>query len=366
MAVRGALRAASRSAGVSSIRIASVPAAHVYVQHLAAIATADGVVRLTDPPPPGVTDPAQWWPPAMLDPDWIRFHADDFDVMHVHFGFDALSAADLSAVADALDEVGKPLVYTVHDLRNPHHRTPAAHDAHLGVLIRRAAALITLTPAAAREIRSRWGRDAVVLPHPHVVDFDRMQRDVERADDGFVVGIHAKSLRASMDPLPVVQAIAQLRQELPRLRVRVNVHHDVADGARYDPELMTALRRLVARDDIDLFVHDCFTDDELWDYLQGLDLSVLPYRFGTHSGWLEACHDLGTAVLAPSCGNFAEQRPCLSYRHDESELDVASLQNAVRHAYDVRPVWRTTASERRAERAGLADTHRQIYLSVLR
>ena len=60
-------------------------------------------------------------------------------------------------------------------------------------------------------------------------------------------------------------------------------------------------------------MHDYFTDDELWDYLSSLDVSVLPYRFGTHSGWLEACFDLGTIVLAPDCGYYAEQRPCVTY-----------------------------------------------------
>ena len=37
---------------------------------------------------------------------------------------------------------------------------------------------------------------------------------------------------------------------------------------------------------------------------------MLPYRFGTHSGWLEACFDLGTAVIAPSCGFYGQQHPC--------------------------------------------------------
>ena len=57
---------------------------------------------------------------------------------------------------------------------------------------------------------------------------------------------------------------------------------------------------------------------------------MLPYRFGTHSGWLEACYDLGTAVVAPSCGFYAEQQPCVTYRHDEDGLDADSLAAAVR------------------------------------
>jgi hypothetical protein len=92
----------------------------------------------------------------------------------------------------------------------------------------------------------------------------------------------------------------------------------------------------------------------------------LPYRFGTHSGWMEACHDLGTAVLAPDCGYFAEQRPCLTYRHDERGLDADSLQTAVRIAYEQRPAWAATVAERVRERAAIAAAHRAVYETVLR
>lgn len=57
-----------------------------------------------------------------------------------------------------LDAAGAPLVLTVHDLRNPHHRDVALHDAQLGVLVEAAAAIVTLTPGAAETIRRRWGR----------------------------------------------------------------------------------------------------------------------------------------------------------------------------------------------------------------
>jgi hypothetical protein len=117
---------------------------------------------------------------------------------------------------------------------------------------------------------------------------------------------------------------------------------------------------------LELVVHDCFSDEELWQYLESLDVSVLPYRFGTHSGWLEACYDLGTTVVAPSCGYFAEQRPCLTYRHDESGLDVLALKAAVRTAYEQRPRWQAGLADRRQEREELAAAHRGIYDAVLR
>ena len=105
---------------------------------------------------------------------------------------------------------------------------------------------------------------------------------------------------------------------------------------------------------------------ELWEYLNAIDVSVLPYRFGTHSGWLEACFDLGTTVVAPSCGFYAEQRPCVTYRHDETGLDAASLADAVRSAYSRRPGARAIPSRRLQERRALAAAHRSIYSRLLR
>ena len=87
---------------VPTVRIASVPADHVYVRHLGAPDGSDRVVRLPDPPPDDPEAvPGQWWPPAMLSPGWVRDHRDDFDVFHVQFGFDAQPAPALGPlVAD--------------------------------------------------------------------------------------------------------------------------------------------------------------------------------------------------------------------------------------------------------------------------
>lgn len=345
-----------------------MPAGHVYVRHLEPVRVPDDIVRLPDPDP-HVRNPApgQWWPPAMLSPAWIRRHANDFDVFHVHFGFDALSGQQLQDVVYALRAAGRPLVYTVHDLRNPHHDTPQAHEEHLNVLVPAAARLITLTPGAAEVIARWWCRGAEVLPHPHVVEFDRM-RGIRPEHDGFVIGVHAKSVRPSMAPVPVLKQLLPLRDELPGARIVVDVHHDVfdEDGDRHDAALRTFLLEQSGAGTLELAVHDCYTDHELWDYFESLDVSVLPYRYGTHSGWLEACFDLGTAVVAPDCGFIAEQRPCATYHHDLGGVDGDSLRDAVRRVFVDRPRWRASVVARALERDGIAAAHADIYRSVLR
>lgn len=346
------------------IRVASVPSGHVYVAHLAT-ASGSPVQRLPDPRPGTDLPAAQWWPPGMLDTAWVREHADSFDLMHVHFGFDAVAPPDLAELVQTLRQHGKPLVLTVHDLRNPHHLEPGLHEAQQGVLVEGADALITLTPGAAAQIRRRWGREASVLPHPHVVEEPTLSRPRPQ-HEGFLIGLHAKSMRASMAPVPDVRAIVDVLDQMPGATVRVDAHTDVMTPGfeRYTPALAAPLRELETEGLVDLHVHDYFSDDELWDYLQGLDLSVLPYLFGTHSGWLEACYDLGTTVAAPDCGFYAEQRPCLSFSADPARRR-ASLQEAVLRAYQDRPQWRADPAQRRAEREDVARAHEAIYEQVL-
>jgi hypothetical protein len=347
------------------IRVASVPRGHVYVRHLTDPDGADGVTRLADPAPCGAPGTAQrWWPPAMLDPRWIIDHRTEFDVFHLHFGFDGASPEELTEITATLRALHKPFVFTVHDLRNPHHRDTATHRRQLDILIPAAAALVTLTPGAAEVIEATWGRHAQVIPHPQVVE----QADIppSRAHP-FTIGVHAKSLRPNMAPLPVIDVLCDVVTELPDARVRVDVHTEVVDpnGHRHDPDLVAALRRRRDAGHLSLHVHDFFTDAELWRYLSDLDLSVLPYTFGTHSGWLEACHDLGTAVATSTCGFYAQQHPCLTYRHDENGLDAGALADAVRRCHDKRPDWRADPAQRRRERSRIARRHRQLYESVL-
>ena len=362
-----------RSSDSRSIVVASVPSNHVYVRHLSPEG-GSRAIRLPDPDPAGGTAATQkWWPPVILEPSWVATH--DFDVFHLHFGFDARSVGDLQTLVASLREHGRPFVFTVHDLRNPHHVERELHDQQLDVLVPAADRLITLTQGAANEIRRRWGRDALVLPHPHVVPFETMRAaNATRAsgrsagpEHTFRVGLHVKSLRAGMHPHPLVPTLVEAVRDLPRAVLQVNSHRAVLDegGERYDAELSDLLRAYADRGLLDLRVHDYFTDDELWDYLSSLDVSVLPYRFGTHSGWLEACRDLGTAVIAPTCGYFADQAPVLSYEHDESGFDPKSLARAVKAAHDGRAVTATIVEQRRHQRRMIGLAHDRLYAELV-
>lgn len=347
------------------MRVASVPSGHVYVRHIGCSDGA-GAQRLPDPRPPEAASEQQWWPPVMLQPGWITQHADEFDVFHVHFGFDALGPDELRTVVRELRAANRPLVYTVHDLVNPHHADPGLHAAALEVLVGEADALVTLTRGAADEIWRQWGRLAHVLPHPHVVPIEEM--GVPRpASAARRVGIHLKSLRANMNPLPLLPLLAEQTAERD-LQLVVDVHTDVVTpGMRnHSADVVSVLSTLERLGHVEVHVHDYYDDGELWDYFRSLALSVLPYRFGTHSGWLEACFDLGTRVLAPRIGHYHQQEPdVLGYRLEDGVPDpgdVAAALDVVAEGgrWGADPGWRRT------QRSVLAASHEAIYSSLVR
>ena len=354
------------------VRVLPVPSAHAYPLSLrarhAGPAASPGQTRHLDDPPVEGAAPGVWWPPPALDAGWVEAHHDEVDVVHLHFGFDAVSPDDLNAWCDALDRHDIPLVLTVHDLVNPHFRDQGEHRSRLDVLVPRAAALVTLTPGAADEIRCHWGRTAVVLPHPHVAPIELVGVPPDRPARPFVVGLHLKSLRANVVAQPVIDAVVAALPALPDAVLRVHLHREVVDPdhPRHDPRLVAHLRALHGAGRIDLVVHDPHTDEELWDYLRSLDLSVLAYAFGTHSGWLEACHDLGTPVLAPSTGWWTQQRRSLTYDwRPDGSLDGRQVAAALAEAYAARPTWQALRADREREQEQVAAAHEGLYRVLL-
>ena len=100
-------------------------------------------------------------------------------------------------------------------------------------------------------------------------------------------------------------AVARLRADgLPAI-AEVRLHHRVRDESAREE-----VRGLCAADDnVVLVEHRRLSDAELAIAVSRLDAYVLPYRHGTHSGWLEMCWDLGVPVAAPLLGHYAEQHP---------------------------------------------------------
>ena len=353
------------------LRVLAIPSAHPYPERLRSTAPAESrVVHLPDPEVPGAP-PGQWWPPPALDADWVHRHAGELDVVHLHFGFDAASPADLRRWVCALREERIPLVLTVHDLLNPHFTDQREHTARLDVLVPAADAVITLTPGAAMEIEQRWGRSAEVLAHPHVVPIELVGAPRPGAHDDsrpFVVGVDLKGLRANVVAEPVVRVVSEAVSTLPHAVLAVHLHREVLDPRhpRHDHFLLQTLYDLERRGRLRLTVHERRSDAELWEHLRGLDLAVLPYAYGTHSGWVEACYDLGTTVLAPRTGYWVEQEPMLTFGWRSGEdPDEGQVFSAVQLAFWDRPHWQADPQTRAAQQAAISQRHEQLYADLL-
>lgn len=332
-------------AAADGVRLLTLPAQHPYVT---AVRPADVEVVRPDRVRGFEPDP-------YFDPATVAALAGEVDVVHLHFGFDHLDVPAVRRWLAALAAADLPLVLTAHDLRNPHHDRPGPHEAVLAELLSAAAAVLTLTPGAAAQIASRTGVAAVVVPHPTLTDPARTA-DVT-TEPGRVV-LHLKSLRRNLlEPVRVVAAAAR-GAEAAGGRLVVDAHPEVLD----DPRLVG----LAQVPGLDLHVHPRYTDLELERYLRGAQVTVLPHRWGTHSGWLELARDLGTRVVSPSCGHYADQWPeVVGYRNDEDlGLDEESLTAAVAEAL-ARPVPAPAdRAQRLTELAGVRALHARTYARV--
>ena len=328
-------------------RVLQIPGNHPYIDE--STAGPDGPEFAS---PPGFPSPG-------LDSAWLARHQREFDVVHLHFGFEHLDAAQLRSWLNTLAGFDLPLVYTVHDLRNPHQLSSAPHDRHLDLLIPAAAAVFTLTAGAADEIWRRWGRRAEVVAHPFVIDPRSRPTSAPSADR--VVGIHLKDLRRNVIQPNRVIVAALKGARAGNGRLRVDLHPGILDR----PEL-SGVRVLAAGGHLDLEVHPRFSDHELADYLAGLHVAVLPYRFGTHSGWLEACRDVGTRVVVPSSGYYSQQwDETVSYRNDETDgLDSRSLAEAVRQSLLRPAVPAVDAAFRFRQRDEVRAAHARVYAGL--
>jgi hypothetical protein len=317
-----------------AIRVASIPHRDPYVD---AVLPA-GVVRV---------GPEQGQSP-WLDPAYLTAHAAEVDVVHVHRGYGHLPEDEVVCFTEAIRRTGVPLVTTVHQLRDPAQPSPVRHEAHLRALLTTAEVVFTLTPGAADEIAERYGRTAIVVAHPSVA-----APDPEVGGERGVVGLALRAAPCVPDPGAVVRAA--LNGALNgggRLRVFVEPGQSLPDlGDLAGSEALEVVER----------------DEARWAaQLQELHVAILPQSWGTHSLDLEICRDVGTRVVAPSCGWFADQwSDVVTYGNDEERgFDPVSLNGAVAAAL-TRPAPRPAdRAWREQQRTAVQDVYAQVYAQV--
>jgi hypothetical protein len=293
-------------------------------------------------------DTVTGWP----DADWLAEHSAGVDVLHVHAGHASLPDEALVCWAETLRRLRIPLVVTVHQLRDPERPLTGEYEAALDALLATAEVVFTLTPGAADEIADRYGRTAIVVAHPSVV-----VPDPELGAQRGLVGLRLGAISPAVpDPVGLVRAaLSGAVSGGGGLRVLV----PAGDEAALAPEV----RALADRGDVELVVHRA---EEWAAQVQQLHVVVLPERYGTHSVDVEIARDVGTRVVAPSCGWFGDQwSDVVTYGNDEDGgLDSVSLTAAVSAAL-TRPMPRPADRVWRAEqREAIRRVHAEVYAQV--
>jgi beta-1,4-mannosyltransferase len=309
------------------VRVAHQPADHPYVRHIS-------------PATPTIVKDVDVW-------DVSAVVAAGVDIVHLHFGFETRRPDELAAWADDLRRCGVALVHTVHDLENPHLADQRCFGEQVATIVRHADALLTLTERTADVTAARFGRRPSVVGHPHVVALGDIARRRESPPVRGGAYIHAATVRPNLD-IDLIECVADVAPQIG------GVHIHVRDNAVHT----CRARRLLALADrpaVTVRVEPRLTDDQLWDRLQHAAVVVLPYRWGTHSGLLEAAHDLGTPTAASLVGAYAEQgaHPLRTGRLAD---DLAA---AARSTVD------TDLASRVRQRCAIVDAHRRCYRALV-
>lgn len=320
---------------------------------------------LADPPVPGAPV-GQWWPPVALTSAWLEAYGDDVDVLHVHFGLESFSADELRSALDTARRRGIPVVYTVHDLDNPQLTDQAPYRALLDVIIPTADRLLTLTAGTADEVHQRWGADARVLPHPTLLDTPPSPAPRVQEDGPVRIGVHLRDLRPNIAAEEIVRDALAASELLASAGVPATIEILLNDRVRDDA---TATRIAAAADGhphVDVRRTAYLPDQAVEEWISGLDLFVLPYHHGTHSGWVELCYDLGVRVAGTDVGHLREQHPDdfspIVLGEPQTMVEAVRVAASTRASNDDRAERRERRrAERIAERQSVRTAHADLY-----
>lgn len=327
-----------------TVRVLSYPPVHDYVDRLRG---------------PGVelVHRDQPWPelPNLYDPVWLAAHEEQWDIAHFHFTWEQYPVEQFGAVLDVHARNGTPVVWTAHDLRNPHTGSAGRDEAYLRLLAEVADHVVTLTPGAAHELHRRFGRRAEVIAHGPVLPVDvacRWRGRAPASRQTVRLIVHLRSVRANVDWRTPLCAVSELAEDGVPVQLTVQVERS-AEGL--DLVVRHAGRgvRVVPHEDLAL--------EDLCARLVEADAVLLPYRWGTHSGMLELLTDLGVTAIVGDVGYLAEQAPCSTVAVRDGRLDADGLRRRIQDLVSGCSPVQVSLDRRRVELRAFQRRHAQVY-----
>ncbi|WP_187702053.1 hypothetical protein [Dietzia sp. CQ4] len=303
--------------GASRTRVAVLPAAHPAVRRITGLASSGRLEMV--PMRPGVVNgeshPGTYVKGDGPAPDRDLDHV---DVAHVHFGYDYLDPESARDVIEHLSHAGVPMVLTVHDIVYPSHEDSEPHRGYTGTLVGAAVQVLTLTEVAARELWVRWGVEAMVVPHPRLLDEAEISSAIRaskhlRAPGDTVVGVLLERMGENIEGPELLDLLAPVATGRRNAHLRIVVEAQAwRDACGEDREsgghhLVAELAAEGGWESVRLIRYEARDLGPVLAEFAALDVCVLPYRFATHSTWLELCRDLGVTPVLPAVGFLREQ-----------------------------------------------------------
>lgn len=290
------------------------------------------------------------------DLTWLRHNAHRIDIAHLHFGQHIQAISRVVEVVATLRACAIPVVWTVHQVRNPEleveqDRTLELLDAASPHLNR----VTTFTPSASATLSERLDRPVEVIPHGPLVPRTRRRslrnsRELgpARPARGHVLVVVGPGRRStSLDDVVAAAAVGRRRSLRVLLHRSQRADHADAVAAAADSA------------SVDVVLHDGLTQRELESELLDAAALLLPTLWGTHSALAEVAADLGIPVVPTTSSHVDEQVPAgLRVAVDDGRLsatDLAELFDAPAVPEAARPETRD-----RAGRAFLAG-HEHLY-----
>ena len=291
--------------------------------------------------------------------EWIESNSDRFDLMHVLGDVEGVEQEDLTA----LQETGKPLVYTYAGNSRPASLSET-------ILMRGADRIVVNSHQAHSDANEIHGRQATLVPHSHVLSLEAMGHLAPgRRIPPFTIGFALDSLSPDPTGETIVEVMTRMARESSCFRARVDV-----EASSFEPEsapgsLAPLLTGLARRGQLDLRVHERFGSLEISDFAVGVDMAVVSSWTGPGIGWIEACRDAGTAVIAPAGRDSDTLRPSFGFRifptgacnRDDLGSAFDEAQRALQRG-EMEPVG---ADRRRHHRRNIASLHSRIFSEVL-
>ncbi len=249
-------------------------------------------------------------------------------------------------------------MHTVHDIWNPHVADQRHHLDQVAFLVREADRVVTLTDRAADEVERRWGRRPLVVPHPPVLSSSDPPR---RRCDPLRVGLHLKDGRPALHGRRLVRELVDRLAGDPEIVLEVRAYPSLRERR---PALATTLDEVADQPSVEVRWEGFTSDADFARTIRSLDVAFLGYRHGTHSGWAEACLDVGTRVIAPAHTCIPDQDPSIVAVAMDGEVAV---DDAVAHLRSwvgtPRPAVDQVGRARR--RRDVARAHAQLYQALV-